>query len=650
MLTTSAQPTSALKFLLVERFDDDLLGLVAGLKQDGVELLTARSGEEAMAIAEASELSLLFIDLEHPGLDGVDLARRVRATRKNARVPVIFAAATPSTARHCAEGSEESNFDWLCKPLDPRLLRARAGLHLELARRRRDLETAERQIAQMAKQLSEGAELYRTLVENQAEMLCRFRNDGTILFVNRSYAAARGVMPESLVGQNLWNFVAAEDRSLVEAMMDSLTPQNPEVRIENRFMMKDGERWTLWANRALKFNETGRWLEAQSSGMDITDRKRAEEAVRESEQRFRIMADHSPVMIWVTDPTGRCTYLNRRWFEFTGQTPEVAVGFGWLEAVHPEDRPAVETAFRGARETQTPFSLEYRLRRIDGMHRWAIDAAAPRFNPNGEFAGYVGSIIDITERKRAEVLLQSEARRLETVVQERTSELRETNEQLEAFVYSIAHDLRSPLRAMSGYSHLLIEDYASVLDEQGRELLQRIQNSAAFMDRLLLDLLAFGRTARAEIELKPVPVQAAWNLAQALCAAQIEEARPRLETAEPLPSVRAHEGTLAQCLSNLLGNALKFVAPGVQPAIRFWAEDCGSNVRLNLQDNGIGIPAEQHDRVFRVFERLNGANYPGTGIGLAIVRKGIERMGGQIGLESRPGQGTRFSILLPKAE
>jgi signal transduction histidine kinase len=236
---------------------------------------------------------------------------------------------------------------------------------------------------------------------------------------------------------------------------------------------------------------------------------------------------------------------------------------------------------------------------------------------------------------------------LERRVLERTAELRATNEQLETFVYSAAHDLRAPLRSISAYSQLLVEDHASILADDAVRLLDRIQNSAEFMDRLLLDLLAFGRAARGEMELGPVDVQAAWEAACFQCATEVERTKARIETVKPLPKVRSHEATLAQCLANLLSNSLKFVAPHVQPHVRFWAEAGGKGFRLWLEDNGIGIPESEHERIFRVFERLHGARYPGTGIGLSIVRKGIERMGGRLGLESALGEGSGFWIELP---
>ena len=245
--------------------------------------------------------------------------------------------------------------------------------------------------------------------------------------------------------------------------------------------------------------------------------------------------------------------------------------------------------------------------------------------------------------------LKEHAANLERLVDERTRDLRATNEQLESYVYSIAHDLRAPLRSMIGYSELLMKDHSSALEDNARNYLQRIQGSAEFMDKLLLDLLAFGRAARSEVPPEPVEIRKAWDAALFQCASQIEQIHAQVDTIEPLGTVLAHEATLGQCLANLLGNALKFTAPAVAPRIRFRAEPRGDRLRLWVEDNGIGIPADQQERVFRVFERLNGSRYAGTGIGLSIVRKGVERMGGNVGVVSSPGQGSRFWIELPRS-
>ena len=263
---------------------------------------------------------------------------------------------------------------------------------------------------------------------------------------------------------------------------------------------------------------------------------------------------------------------------------------------------------------------------------------------------------EITERKKVEEDLRAAKERLgqlnqdlEKRVQERTSQLTETNEQLEAFVYSIAHDLRAPLRAMQGYSSLLRTEYASQLDASAQLYADRIIRSAESMDRLVIDLLAYGRVARAELQLAPVELEKAWSIALNQCQQEILSQEAKVETLGPLPRVQAHETTLGQVLLNLLNNAIKFVPPGRKPHVRLSAQQIKNQVRVTVEDNGIGIEPNHQQRVFRVFERLNGTDYPGTGIGLSIVRKGVERMGGKVGLESTPGQGSRFWIELPSA-
>lgn len=239
---------------------------------------------------------------------------------------------------------------------------------------------------------------------------------------------------------------------------------------------------------------------------------------------------------------------------------------------------------------------------------------------------------------------------LERNVEMRTAELRDTNGQLEEFVYSIAHDLRAPLRAMQGFSSLLVDTYGELLPPEGKNFAERILRSAEAMDAITLDLLAYGRMARSEVSLGPVAVEAVWEAAVFQCEKAIEETGAQVEAAVPLPLLQAHAPILTQVLANLLSNALKFAREGEMPRVLLRAEEIDdTTVRLWVEDNGIGIAPQYQQRIFRVFERLNGAKYQGTGIGLSIVRKGVERMGGTIGLESEVGSGSRFWIQLPKA-
>ena len=211
----------------------------------------------------------------------------------------------------------------------------------------------------------------------------------------------------------------------------------------------------------------------------------------------------------------------------------------------------------------------------------------------------------------------------------------------------MAHDLRAPLRAMTGFSQALVEDYGTQLGEEGGDYARRVADAASAMDGLIADLLAYSRLARTEMPLETVPMQQVIDEALSQQREAIETSQAELVTDDTFPEVKGNYRTLVQVITNLVSNALKFVSPGQVPWIRISAERSGARVRLNVEDRGIGIEQEHRERVFRVFERLHGGeSYPGTGIGLAIVRKGVERMNGQVGVESHPGKGSCFWIEL----
>jgi signal transduction histidine kinase len=256
-----------------------------------------------------------------------------------------------------------------------------------------------------------------------------------------------------------------------------------------------------------------------------------------------------------------------------------------------------------------------------------------------------------TRRRQYEMrdLLRNQQAAVEHV-EERTAQLQETNEQMEAFTYSISHDLRAPLRAIRGFAQALAEDYGPALDATGREYLQRMEQGAERLDRLIQDLLQYSRLGRSTLSLSPISLEASIQHVLQHLEADIRASGGVIEVKKPLPFVIAHEPTLQQVIGNLLSNALKFVAPAVKPIVRVWATEREQTVRLWVADNGIGIASIHHQRIFGVFERLHSTEaYPGTGIGLAIVAKGITRMGGSVGLESAPGEGSRFWIDLPRA-
>jgi signal transduction histidine kinase len=238
---------------------------------------------------------------------------------------------------------------------------------------------------------------------------------------------------------------------------------------------------------------------------------------------------------------------------------------------------------------------------------------------------------------------------LEQHVLERTTKLQQVVIELNAFAYSVAHDLRAPLRAMQGLSQALLEDYGSSLEEAGRDYARRIAESSVRMDALIQDLLAYANLAQIEVELEPIELGSLLRKVLGEMAGELKERKAEVTIEEPLPRCLGYARALGQALTNLISNAAKFVPPGVDPRIRVRAECRDGWCRLWIEDNGIGIPREYQAKVFGVFQRLHKpGEYQGTGIGLAIVRKAMERMGGRWGVESEPGKGSRFFIELPE--
>lgn len=372
------------------------------------------------------------------------------------------------------------------------------------------------------------------------------------------------------------------------------------------------------------------------------------EALRESEARFRRLAESNMIGIMFSDISGKIAAANDALLEMVGYTQEdlLSGNLRWLDMTPPEYRQADERAIAQLKESGvcTPFEKEYI--RKDGSRVPVLLGIALL---EGSQQDTVSFVLDLTARKQAEAEIRQLNETLENRVVKRTVQLEEANQELEAFAYSVSHDLRAPLRGMEGLAQALLEDYGDRMDSVGQEYAQRIVAAAARMDLLIQDLLAYSRLSRAELQLKPIELGKLVIDVTNQLETELKERQARVVVEEPMPMVMGHRSTLFQVVTNLLANAIKFVSPRVQPQVRIWAEDRDELVRLWVEDNGIGIAPEHQERIFRVFERLHGVEtYPGTGIGLAIVRKGVERMGGKVGIESQVGQGTQFWIELPK--
>ena len=402
--------------------------------------------------------------------------------------------------------------------------------------------------------------------------------------------------------------------------------------------------------------------------------RRANEILSERERNFRMLTETIATAIFL-HRGGRLCFVNPKAIEYSGYTREALLTMDLWQLVAPEYQEMIkERSLARLSNTGGPARYELKIITKQGSERW-LDVTADSIEFEGSSVG-LATAYDITQRKLAKqqinllnaelehrvvertaeletantrlITSQTSIRKLNIELQQRAEELQASVEEMQAFSYSVSHDLRAPLRAIQGFTQALQEDYASQFDPAGQDFAQRIVTAANRMDILIQDLLAYSQLSRSE--LNPNPVSLAKIVAEAIAQLQsrIAERQARISIIGSLPNALGHYQTLVQVIANLLSNAIKFVAPDTSPLIQISAEMLANKVRLYVDDNGIGIPAEHAERIFKVFERLHGIEtYPGTGIGLAIVRKGMERMGGRAGVMTKENNGSRFWIELP---
>ncbi len=355
---------------------------------------------------------------------------------------------------------------------------------------------------------------------------------------------------------------------------------------------------------------------------------------------------------YIFDPQGRFLYANAPLLKVWAKTLDQVVG----KTCHELDYPAwhADLHMREIREIvrnkvqirgEVPFTG---ASGISGVYDYIFK---PVLDASGNVEVIIGTTRDVTDRKRdeeklkaAQLELRRHAEDLEAKVAERTTTLKETIGVLESFSYSIVHDMRAPLRSMQGYATILISDHGGELSPEAQHYLSRISNSAARMDQLIQDVLTFSRIAREDLKLQPVDTG---DLLRDILDTypDLNARREQVCLQGSLPVVMANEAALTQCFSNLLNNALKFGRPEEPARVTVRAETGEKQARLYFEDNGIGIPAHLHERIFELFQRATDSR-EGTGIGLPIVKKSIERMGGKVGVESVPGQGSSFWLEL----
>jgi len=513
-----------------------------------------------------------------------------------------------------------------------------AKLHLEERIRERTAD-----LAQTIDALQGSEAKYRQTLDSMIEGCQIVGFDWRYLYLNRSADRHNRRPGGELLGKTVMESWPGITETRVFALEQSCMADRTAHNLETEFIFPDGHRG--WFRLIIQPVTEGIAIYSE----EITERKLAEHALAESESAFRASFHQAAVGMAQVGLDGRWVRVNQRLCDIVGYSPEELLGLSFQEITHPDDLGAdLESAGRLLAGIVDSYSMEKRCLRKDRSLVWINLTVGLVREPSGAPAYFVSVVEDIAERKQSGEELCRLNEELEQRVAERTLQLESVNKELESFSYSVSHDLKAPLRGIDGYSQLLEKDYRDRLDDDGRLFIHNIRSSAAQMHQLIEDLLNYSRMERRALQSVSLDLS---GLVQAVVAERSAEFRREgveLQLELPQLRVRADRDGLALVLRNLLENALKFSRKAAAPAVQIAARAEAGKVILSVCDNGIGFDMKFHDRIFDIFQRLQRAeDYPGTGVGLALVRKAMQRMEGRVWAESSPGAGATFFLEIP---
>lgn len=479
-----------------------------------------------------------------------------------------------------------------------------------------DRDVTERDRAEQA--LRESEERLRHLITSSNDWVWEVDANTVYIYASPQCLAVLGYEPAEILGKTPYDLMPEEEASRVASAVGEITAEGkPFFGLRKVHRHKDGRLVVLEANGIPIVDAEGNLRGYRGMCRDITERDRAEQAMRESEERFRLVANTAPVMIWMNDTDDQCTYVNKRWLEFTGRRIEEELGEGWLQAVHPDDVESCLETSRAAFRTRSTVELQYRLRRHDGAYRWVLDLGVPRFNADGSFAGYIGSCIDVTERKQAEEELTTIGRRLiEAHEEERTWIGRELHDDINQRLALVSVELDHWLKDHP--SRAPVRDMVHHAQERITEIARDVQRLSHRLHSSKLDYLGLAKAA------------------SSFCRELSQRSNIEVTfTDENVPRILPKEISL--CLFRVLQEALQNAVKhsGVKAFnVRFRGSP--EWVELTVEDNGSGFdPAEA---------------FTHHGIGLISMRERLQLVKGELTVHSKPGSGTRIHARVPLQE
>jgi PAS domain S-box-containing protein len=489
-------------------------------------------------------------------------------------------------------------------------------------------------------QILGNAEIGDELFEQAPEAAVVLSTDGRVVRANKEFTRMFGHEAKEVLGRSIDELIVPE--ALLESAREytNQLKQNGRVEMETLRRRKDGSEIYVSLLAVAVSARSGGHVVNYAIYRDITERKLAEERMRESEARFQAMADTAPVLIWMTGTDGLCNYFNKPWLDFTGRTTEQEVGMGWIRGVHPDDVQGCFDGFLPAFRARNPFRMEYRLRRADGEYRWVIESGIPRYTGAGEFAGYIGSNIDITDLKRAEV----ERQRLHQL----EADLAHMNRvsMMGELAASLAHEIKQPISAALTDAKTCVRWLRSDTPDvaEGCEAALRMINDATRAADVIDRVRSLYRRDTSDRELLDVNEIIREMIILLHDKADRNSISIRTDVDSGLPLITADRVQLQQVLMNLILNGIEAMKDAKGELTVTSKRTDNGQLLISVSDSGIGLPVGEVDRIFDAFFTTKAQ---GTGMGLSISRRIIESHGGSLWACANTERGATFQFTLP---
>ncbi len=605
--------------LIVDDKPANLLALENLLENEDRVLLMANNGKDALKITLNKDIDLIILDVQMPDMDGFEVAQILKSNKKTKDIPIIFASAERKEHKFMMKGYEEGAVDYLFKPLDPEIAKAKVAVLIQVQLQKKEL---------VEKNLS--LEKSALLINNSADIIGIIDAETfKIEEINHAFTTILGYGIAEAKETSLVFFLSNEDRIIVQ----KLSKQSKErLSFETRIYCKDRSiKWLQW-NVVVKY---GKWF---VNARDITEIKQVERI----RNYLATVVKQSNDAIYIHDEEGKIISWNEGAEEIYGYAEKEAVKMNVWNIIPEFNRIQTEDIIDKVFSNKKIRDIETKRITKHGKLIDVLFSASVILESGGGKKSIAVTERDITFQK----ITDEKIKQLNVDLQDNVGQLEIINKELESFSYSVSHDLRAPLRAIGGYAGILEEDYGKILDEEGNRLLDAVQYNAKKMGNLIDDLLAFSRLGKKEL------TKTSLNMNE-LVEAALNELNQSIKhnatiSLKYLHACKGDYGLINQVVINLLSNAIKYSAKTEKPLVEIGSEKTDTEIIYFVKDNGVGFDMRYVNKLFGVFQRLHTMDeFEGTGVGLAIVQRIMNKHGGRASAEGEKNKGAIFKFSLP---